>query len=385
MRIAYCTNVRLPNERAHGHQIAKVTQALHTLGHHVEIYCPFRKNPIDQNFAAYYGLSSPIPLHQLGSIDGIAAWWAPGVVGLKLTTALFARKLKKSLAQRKKDFDCIYTRTPELLPVLTATGIPVVMELHRIPRFGIGTFQRQMNKCRLVVALTSPMRTGLIDMGLVRVPVITEGDAVDLHEFENVPPAADTRKAFDIPQGVPLIGYAGQLESMGLSKGIPELLDACKALRKRGFEFRAVIVGGPQNVRQRMSDELDPSLRQFVKFAGHLPRAKIPTFLHACDALVYPAPDSKHPFYVRDTSPLKIFEYMASGRPIVSADLPPIRDILDESTALLCPPGNAEAMADAIRAAVAHPEPRAKLAKSRVANFTWIKRMERILGALSIA
>lgn len=385
MRIAYCTNVRLPNERAHGHQVAKVTQALYGLGHHVEIFSPFRHNPIDQNFAAYYGLSSPIPLHQLGTIDGIAAWWAPGVTGLKLTTFLFGRALHGVLSKRTKDFDCIYTRTPELLPVLTTLNKPVILELHRIPRVGKRTFLRQLRKCRLIVALTTSMRAALVEMGVSDVPVVVEGDAVDLHDFEMLPPAADTRKALGIPAGMPLIGYAGQLESMKLSKGIPELLDALVALRKRGFDFRAVIAGGPENVKQRFVDELDPLLRDCVTFTGFLPHAKIPTFLTACDVLVYPAPKSKHPFYTRDTSPLKIFEYMAAARPIVTADLPPIRDVLDESMALFNPPGDADATADVIRDVFEYPEnaeKRARIARGHVESFTWSKRMDRILKAV---
>lgn len=385
MRIAYCTNVRLPNERAHGHQVAKVTQALYGLGHHVEIFCPFRHNPIDQNFAAYYGLSSPIPLHQLGTLDGIAAWWAPGVTGLKLTTFLFGRALRGVLKNRVKDFDILYTRTPELLPVLTSIGKPVILELHRIPRFGQRRFLRHVRKCRLVVALTSSMRTALVDMGVSDVPVVVEGDAVDLHDFDSLPPAADTRKGLNIPEGLPLIGYAGQLESMKLSKGIPELLDALIVLRKRGLDFRAVIVGGPENVRQRFIDELDPLLRECTTFTGFMTHAKIPTFLVACDVLVYPAPNSKHPFYTRDTSPLKLFEYMAAEQPLVTADLPPIRDVLDETMASFCAPGDAEALADAIREILAQREQaqkRARIARAHVESFTWDKRMERILRAV---
>lgn len=385
MRIAYCTNVRLPNERAHGHQVAKVTQALYGLGHHVEIFCPFRHNIIDQNFAAYYGLSSPIPLHQLGTLDGIAAWWAPGVTGLKLTTFLFGRALRNVLRSRIKDFDVLYTRTPELLPVLTSIGKPVILELHRIPRLGQRRFLRNVRKCRLVVALTSSMRAALVDMGVSDVPVVVEGDAVDLHDFDSLPPAADTRKGLDVAEHVPIIGYAGQLESMKLSKGIPELLDALVVLRKRGFDFRAIIVGGPENVKQRFVDELDPSLKDCVQFTGFMTHAKIPTFLTACDVLVYPAPKSKHPFYTRDTSPLKLFEYMAAERPLVTADLPPIRDVLDDTMAAFCPPGDPEALADAIRETLADAEAakrRARIARAHVENFTWDKRMERILRAI---
>ena len=386
MRIAYCTTTRLPSERAHGQQIAKVTQALRSLGHEIEIFAPYRKNKIDQSFAAFYGMKSSVRLHQLGAIDGIAAWWAPGIVGLKLTTWLFARILKGILGRRKNEFDLIYTRTPDLMPTLKSLRIPLILELHRIPRFGRRKFLRNVRACRLVVALTSPMRQALIEMGVSDIPVIAEGDGVDLHDFDMLPDPADTRLSLAVPPGIPLIVYAGQLESMGLSKGVPELIGALEHLMKRGLDFRAVIAGGPEEVRQRFIEELPAALETRVTFAGHLPYLKVPTLLVAADVLVYPAPKSKKPYYLRDTSPLKIFEYMAACRPIVTADLPPIHDALDATLATFCAPGDSEALAGAIMSVLNDPEgsrKKALLARVRVEQFTWEKRMGRILSAAS--
>lgn len=387
MRIAYCTNVRLPSERAHGHQIAKVVEALVALGHDVEIFAPYRKNPITQSFESYYGLPSPVKLHHLGDTDGIDAWWAPGVLGLKLTTFLFGRKLKTTLRRRRKDFDLIYTRTPELLPWVLGLEIPVTIELHRIPRIARRRFMKQLTACRLVVALTSHMRQALVDMGAVSVPVIAEGDAVDLHDFEAVPPASETRASLGIGEGIPLIVYAGQLQSMGLSKGIPELLGALRELRKRGLEFFAAIAGGPESARKKFEESLSEDLQKYVRFLGYIPHLKVPTLITAADVLVYPAPKSDHPFYRRDTSPLKLFEYMASGKPIVAADLPPLHDAVDATMVTLTEPGNSEALADGIRILLDDPEgakKKASLAKAQVTIHTWQKRMERILAAARI-
>lgn len=384
MRIAYCTNVRLPSERAHGHQIAKVTEAMCDADHTVEIFAPYRKNHIDQSFESYYGLTSSIRLHHLGSTDGIHAWWAPGILGLKLTTFLLGRNLQKALKERRSEFDVIYTRTPELLPSITKLGIPVIVELHRIPRMGLGSFVRHARRCKLIVALTSPMRQALIDMGISDVPVIVEGDGVDLHDFETLPSMADTRASLNIPADVPLIVYAGQLRSMGLSKGIPELLGALSILRNRGLEFRAVIAGGPEPERRKFADSLSHDLRSCVTFTGHIAHLKIPTLLSAADLLVYPAPKSNHSFYQRDTSPLKIFEYMAAGRPVVAADLPPLHDVLDDSMVTFCPPGDKEGLAQAMLSILSDKEGaehKARLAKGHVEKFTWEKRMERIFHA----
>ena len=55
MRIAYCTNVRLPSERAHGHQVAQVCDALAHLGHDVTIFAPYRDNEVTEDYWMYYG------------------------------------------------------------------------------------------------------------------------------------------------------------------------------------------------------------------------------------------------------------------------------------------------------------------------------------------
>lgn len=384
MKVAYCTNVRLPSERAHGHQIAKVTEALKDMGHEIEIFAPYRKNLIEQSFESYYGITSPIHLHHLGSTDGIAAWWAPGIIGLKLTTYLLGKNLRRILRSRPKDFDMLYTRTPELLPYVTGLGIPVILELHRIPRIGTRTFLRLLRSCKLIVALTSPMRQSLIDMGVSDVPVIVEGDGVDLHDFQDLPSPKDTRSSLGIPDNVPLIVYAGQLKSMGLSKGIPELLSALELLHDRGLEFRAVIAGGPESEKQKFVTSMSEGLKSRVNFTGHIAHLKVPTLLTAADILVYPAPKSDHFFYTRDTSPLKLFEYMAAGKPIIAADLPPLHDAVDPSMVTFCEPGSGESLAHAVLMMLEHREDslkKAKLARAHVEQFTWEKRMERILKA----
>ena len=86
-------------------------------------------------------------------------------------------------------------------------------------------------------------------------------------------------------------------------------------------------------------------------------------------------------------SPLKLFEYMSAERPIVTSDLPVLCEIVkDGHTALLCPPGNAPAFADALRRLAADPDLRARLgAASRdllEAEYTWEKRARSVLKGI---
>lgn len=374
MKIAYCTNVRLPSERAHGHQVAAVTDALALLGHEVTIFAPYRKNTVTQSYHDYYRSNRAVQIRHLGSFDPIASPFLPGVLGLWFLNWSFRKKLKTEL----HNFDLLYTRSPALLPTLIASNIPTVLELHQLPRTGRKLFVSLCNRCRLIVCLTSPMKKELASWG-VTAKTIVEGDAVDLHAF------SDANHASPAPSGIPLIVYTGQLQSMGLSKGIPELLSALQTLSDKAVRFHAIVAGGPDAAKKKFEASLSPTLRSHVTFAGHLPHAEIPSLLSVASVLVYPAPKSDHPFYNRDTSPLKLFEYAASGKPIVSADLPPIRDVFDDTMLTFVLPGDSAALASAIQKVLSSPEEskrKAHKARAVIENHTWDKRMERILASV---
>ncbi|MBP7113909.1 MAG: glycosyltransferase, partial [Candidatus Peribacteraceae bacterium] len=75
---------------------------------------------------------------------------------------------------------------------------------------------------------------------------------------------------------------------------------------------------------------------------------------------------------------------MAAGKPIVAADLPPLRDAVDSSMVTFSEPGSGESLSQAILMILEHREEslkKARLARAHVEQFTWENRMERILKA----
>ena len=130
--------------------------------------------------------------------------------------------------------------------------------------------------------------------------------------------------------------------------GVGSLLDAMAALERRGSPWRAVLIGdGPERAALEARVEAERLTR--VAFTGSLPYAAMPAALAAADAGVAPfAPEAhaplRHGFY---WSPLKVFEYMASGLPVVAPALPRLRAILD-TAGVLYDGGTAGALAEAI-------------------------------------
>jgi glycosyltransferase involved in cell wall biosynthesis len=122
-----------------------------------------------------------------------------------------------------------------------------------------------------------------------------------------------------------------------------------------------------------------------VTFTGLVPPPRVPELLARADVLVLPNPASA--ISTRFTSPLKLFEYMAAGRPIIASDLPAIREVIEpEVHGLLVPPGDPEALASAISRMLDDSQLRdrlARAARTRVDDYTWDRRGERLEALLA--
>ena len=379
MRIAYCTNVRLPSERAHGHQVAHVVRALHRLGHHVSVFAPYRRNVVTKSFHEYYGLSPEISMQYLGSFDPIASPLLPGVMGLWWMNLHLRRALRQALCA--SSWDVLYTRSPALLPALIGTSHPVVLELHQLPRFRRGAFVHLCNQTHRIVALTHAMAGTLVTWGVEQARIIVAGDAVDLDAFAQMPTTTEARRTLGVTTDRVVLGYVGRLRTLAMEKGVEMLLEAVRADRR----FFALIVGGPVEdclfyERRAAALGLGPD---DVRFTGEVPRTQVPLAIAACDIATMPFPDLPH--YRTNMSPLKMFEYMAACRPILTSDLPTIRDVLSEQHAWFFAPGSLAAFLDAARAIVASPDharTRADAARELVRQYTWEQRMVPILAGV---
>ena len=89
------------------------------------------------------------------------------------------------------------------------------------------------------------------------------------------------------------------------------------------------------------------------------------------------------------TSPLKVFEYMAAGKPIVATEIPSVLEILEPGrNSVIVPPDDPGMFFDAISSLIGDPDLRARISKnalSDVREYTWKKRAEKILTGLGIA
>ena len=176
------------------------------------------------------------------------------------------------------------------------------------------------------------------------------------------------------------IYYIGQLYPW---KGVDTLIRAMKFLPGR----RLVVIGGlpyesDMGRVRTLADDLGVAER--IRFEGFVPPAEIPRHLALAAVGVIPLPDNLMARCF--TSPLKLFEYMAAGVPIVAADLPSIREILrDRENALLTPPEDSEALAHAVGELLTDTKLASRLAaraRRDVEDYTWDKRARAIMAVL---
>jgi glycosyltransferase involved in cell wall biosynthesis len=179
-----------------------------------------------------------------------------------------------------------------------------------------------------------------------------------------------------------VVGYVGRLHTMQMSKGLDTLIDAAAIVAEQGTAVDLLIVGGPDEgiaaLREQWAALGLPPER--LHTTGQVPPDAVPRALAAMEVGTLPLPWTEHFAYY--ASPIKLFEYMAAGCVVLASSLPGTAEVVrDGESALLVPPGDAAALADAIRRLVADRDLCERLraqARRDVEQYAWAVRAARI-------
>ena len=329
---------------------------------------PKRHNKIIDDPYDYYAVKHnfsivTIPCFDLikyGSVGYVLGGWIFGV----LTTRLLLNK----------QFDFVYSRDGYVLWILSWVRKNFLWESHEEqPKWWV---KRVLNKSIGLVTLnkaTQELHTMQINR---QIKTLIASSGVSLNEFEIEKNKEELKLELGFDEQKKNILYAGHLYKY---KGVDLLALAAKRLSQHNFYF----IGGAKSDLERFIN--DYSLVPNIKILGHKPHNQIPKFLMAADILVLPN-SGNDIFSKLYTSPIKLFEYMASGTPIIASDIPSVREVLNDQTCNFFEADNLNSLVNSINLVVNSTDNsklKAETAKLIVKKFSYTERARKILNFLN--
>jgi len=365
MKILYIAVARIPTEKAHGLQIMKTCEALADLGASVQLLVPRRPNALKDDPFAYYKVRKNF------SIRYIFSFGAPLGERLDFLFRYFSFAFAAACSSLVRESDVLYGRDEIALAVIALLrGRRVVWESHQGNWNMAARFIA--HRIQLLVVISQGLKDFYVSKGIPAERIVVAHDAVDIEEFSVHADEKTVRARLGLPTDKKIAMYIGKLDEW---KGAGTFARTASLLP----EVCVALIGGAPDVVARMKAQYGDAL-----YLGFRPYRELPDNQAAADVLVLPNSGATE-ISARFTSPLKLFTYMMSGKPIVASDLPSIREVLDETNAYLVKPDDEAALAAGIRKALADPNAsvRAKAAREKVESYSWKGRAEIILTTIT--
>ncbi|MEA3346991.1 MAG: glycosyltransferase family 4 protein [Candidatus Auribacterota bacterium] len=387
----YIASARLPTEKANGHQIVKMCNAFSKVFDRVELIIPFRlkHGPTKEikDIYSFYGIEKNFGIKIMNSPD-----FLPLFREVKFSSAeslffilqerIFAKKAVSHV--KEKESGIVFTRSRRVLRKLVTEEAhlkhKIIYECHRLTKREAVVLSEISSKINLIVALTEALKEDLLEAGIAGGKILVCPDGVDLKQFEKAS-KDDIDLGFEkATAGKFIAGYAGSFYNW---KGITTFIQAVKYLKNN---ICVVLAGSSQKEFREIKKIAGVADNVNLKYIGYLPPKNIPCFIKKCNVMVVPN-TATDKIFSRHSSPLKLFESMACGVLVIGSNLPCVSEIIrDKENGLLFEPDNPHALAEKIEYAEKHPEMVEKIslnAKKTILNYTWEKRVEKIITRLN--
>jgi glycosyltransferase involved in cell wall biosynthesis len=402
MNLLYLAGIDLPMRQARAVQTLHTTHALAEQGCQVRLVVGRAPRNGLKVVLGDYGLT-PHPNLSLLSLPTlrlprlpIDAYVHPRLAAWNWSYGLAAIAALRLLPAEQRP-ELVFARDPRLAQLLLQarpwTGTKVVYEVHELfstrARESLSTNldggrppnrtprvrrleQAVFRDAWRLIALTAACKALLVEeFGVPAEQVLVAPDAAARVPAGLPPRAKDGRT----------IIYAGQLYPW---KGVGTLVRALSRLPGARLKLVGGLSAEDPDAAALRALAGDLGVLGRLQLVGFLPHAEVADALAGASVAVVPLPDNPMARYF--TSPLKLFEYMAAGLPIVASDLPALREVLrPDENALLVPPDDSEALADAIGRLLADRELADRLrrqAHADVQDRTWAARAANMLSFL---
>jgi glycosyltransferase involved in cell wall biosynthesis len=334
-------------------------KTLGELGHHVDLVTyPIGRNVELPNLRIFRSLCPPfVSKVRIG----------PSPTKLLLDGLMVFTILRRVIAER---YDAIHSHEEMgLLGVWLARwlGIPHLYDMHSSLPQQLSNFKysqsgalrklftwaegQMVHKSQVVITICQELQDTVTEMGVGERSLLIENVmGGDVEEPPSRTPA-EVREFWGIAPTAPLALYTGTFEAY---QGVDMLIDAAAIIAAKRPDARVLVVGGePAQVETAKAKAAASRAAGVMIFTGQQPAKEIPGFVQAADLLVSPR--------IRGTNtPLKIYSYLRSGKPIVATNLLTHTQVLNDAVSKLVAP-EAGPFAQAVLELIDQPEQRARL------------------------
>jgi glycosyltransferase involved in cell wall biosynthesis len=374
MRVACIAASKVPSRTANSIQVMKVCSALTGLGNDVRLWLPESRETVPwESLSELYALRHPFQISRVKSFKNLRRYD-------------FATK--SVLAGRRWGADLYYIWPLQAAAFASRLGLPTVLEVHDRPggRFGPWLFKQFLSGSgkKRVLPITKALRDWLsdrFDRRLEEPFALISPMGVDLDAYQGLPSPESARDLLGLTQGL-TVGYTGHLYT---GRGMDLLVN----LAEKNPEVHFLWVGGEEAAIREWRAQIHSRRLDNIHIQGFVNQDQIPQFQAACEILLMPYESKIAASSGGDTaafaSPMKLFEYLAAGRAILSSDLPVFTEVLNAQNAVLLPSGDTEAWNRELNRLISDKESITKLsanAKSDAENYSWLHRTKRVLTNL---
>jgi len=365
MKIACITTSIVPSKSANSIQAMKVVQALKQSGQEVRLWVPEFEKSDWGTIADVYGLTT-----------GFDMTWLPFSPRFKQ----YDFAIKAVCAAVRWGADVVYTWALQAAVLGRLCGKATVMEFHDFPmgRNGPVLFNiyRGFRGKKLTLCTTRALAEGIEErfkMRFAKDELQIAPNGTDTERYAGLPMPEKARQQLELKKGF-TVGYSGHFYP---GRGMELLTEIARLLPDVNFLWMG---GRPEDIIPWEEVLAEQSIHN-VTTTGFIPNSRLPLYQAAADVLVMPYGNkisgSSGGDISRVINPMKMFDYLAAGRPIIASEIPVFHEVLTEETAIFCEPENGQDWAKAIKKLWNNPEKRLQMGHCATASaekYTWKNR-----------
>jgi len=373
MKIACITTSKIPSSTANSIQAMKVCHALQQVGESVHLWVPKFQTATWPELAKLYGLSKPFEVDWVTFFKGARQYdfsWKAVQAGITWGTQV------------------VYTWALQAAVIGVMRKIPTAMEFHDLPTgtFGPHLFRTFLNAPgkKMLLTTTRALASGLEEKFNVSIPdsiLQIAPNGTELEQYEHLPTPSKARRQLKL-KDVFTIVYSGHFYS---GRGMEILVSLAKALP----QFQFLWIGGRLEDIEPWKNKLAQAAIGNVVITGFIENQFLPLYQAAGDILIMPyqraISGSSGGNIVNVINPMKMFDYLASGRAIAASDIPVFHEVLNGKNAVFCIPEDEESWVNTINLLANDKNLRQRLArqaKQDASQYTWKTRARHTLDKL---